>query len=187
MNLPGADRPGSVGRPLPHARVRVAVDGEIEIAGSLFSGYLGEPMPPTAWWPTGDLGCIDADGFVHVQGRKKHLLITGFGRNVSPEWVETNLRTEHAIAEAVVFGDAQPELSAVLWPAAPGMTSDALLQTAVDAANARLPDYARVRRWERARAAFSPESGFATANGRPRRPAIWQAHADALDTILATQ
>ena len=68
------------------------------------------------WWPTGDLGSIDADGFVHVQGRKKNVLITGFGRNVSAEWVETALRGEPLVAQAAVFGEGQPALSAVLWP-----------------------------------------------------------------------
>jgi long-chain acyl-CoA synthetase len=56
LNLPGAERPGSAGRPLPHARLRVADDGEILIAGSLFSGYLGDPAPVPEWWPSGDLG-----------------------------------------------------------------------------------------------------------------------------------
>ena len=95
------------------------------------------------------------------------------------------MRREHAIAEAVVFGDAQPELSAVLWPATRHCT-DAVLQAAVAAANAGLPDYARVRRWESARATFGPESGLATVNGRPNRAAIWQAHADAFDRSSRT-
>ena len=179
LNLPGADRPGSAGRPLPHARLRVTADGEIEVAGSLFAGYLRDPTPVPEWWPSGDLGHIDADGFVHISGRKKHLLITAFGRNVSPEWVETALRGEPAIAQAAVFGDGQPALSAVLWPMQPD-ADEAELQAAVNAANTRLPDYARIQSWVRARAAFGPETGLATANGRPQRPAIWDRHADAL-------
>ena len=185
LNLPGADRPGSVGRPLPHAQVRVAADGEIEVGGSLFNGYLGEGDAPRAdRWPTGDLGSIDAEGFLHVTGRKKNVLITGFGRNVAPEWVETALRGEDAIAEAVVFGDAEPSLSAVVWPS-PLAGDDLQLQCAVDAANATLPDYARVRRWVRGRAAFDADSGFATRNGRPQRSAIWRAHRDFLTQVPA--
>jgi long-subunit acyl-CoA synthetase (AMP-forming) len=143
------------------------------------SGYLGEAAAPPPWWPTGDMGALDADGFLHVHGRKKHVLITAFGRNVSPEWVETALRSQTAVAQAVVFGDAQPALSAVIWPATGG-AGDAELQAAVKAANAALPDYARVHRWARARAAFSAQTGLATANGRPQRDAILQSHADAL-------
>ena len=179
LNLPGADRPGTAGRALPHSRLRVAADGEIEVAGSLYSGYLGDVAPAAEWWPSGDLGEIDADGYLHLRGRKKHVLINAYGRNVSPEWVETALRSEAAIAQAVVFGEAQPALSAVLWPVLPDAT-DAMLQAAVDAANASLPDYARVHCWVRASAPFDAASGLATANGRPQRTAIWQRHASAL-------
>ena len=183
LDLPGAQRPGSVGHVLPHARIRVAADGELEIAGSLFCGYLGDPKPVPAWWPTGDLGTIDADGFVHVLGRKKNLLITGFGRNVSPEWVETTLRSHPAVLQSVVFGDGEPTLSAVLWPTSPAI-GDETLHAAVAAANAALPDYARIGRWTRGRAAFDPATGMATGNGRPQRRAIAALHADALDLRL---
>jgi long-chain acyl-CoA synthetase len=178
LNLPGADLPGSAGRPLPHARVRIAADGEVEVGASLMAGYLGDAAMPAAWWPTGDLGSIDADGFLHVQGRRKNVLITAFGRNVSPEWVEAALQDDPAIAVAVVFGDGQPALSAVLW-ALPG-ASDGDLLRAVNAANATLPDYARVAHWARAALPFTAESGMATANGRPQRGAILQTHGNAL-------
>ena len=180
LTLPGEQRPGSVGRVLPHARIRVAGDGELEVAGSLFSGYLGDPTPVPAWWPTGDLGTIDIDGFVHVHGRKRNVLITGFGRNVSPEWIETALRSQPAVLQAVVLGDGEPQLCAVLWPVSPAI-DDAALQAAVAAANASLPDYARIGRWTRGRAAFEPSTGLATVNGRPQRGAIAELHADALD------
>ena len=187
LNLPGAQRAGSVGRPLPHAQVRVAADGELLVAGSLFSGYLGDPSPVPVWWPSGDLGQVDADGFVHIAGRKKHVLITAFGRNVSPEWVETALRSEGAVLQAVVLGDGAPALGAVLWPTATDL-DDAALQAAVDRTNAGLPDYARVRHWLRARAPFDARSGMATANGRPQRAAVAALHADLLprtDTVAA--
>lgn len=179
LNLPGADRPGSVGRPLPHARVRTAPDGELEVAGSLMRGYLGDTASPPVWWPTGDLGEIDADGYVHVRGRKKHVLITAYGRNVSPEWVEAALRAEPGVAQAVVLGDGQPTLSAVLWPIGP-QVSDSVLAQAVDHANAGLPDYARIHHWVRGLAPFTVDSGLATANGRALRPQIEALHRDAL-------
>jgi len=182
LNLPGAERAGSAGRVLPHARVRVAPDGELLIAGSLFSGYLGDPAPVPEWWPTGDLGRVDDDGFVHVTGRKKNLLITAFGRNVSPEWVETALCSQPALLHAVVLGDGQPSLSAVLWPTHEAI-DDRTLQAAIDAANASLPDYARVATWVRGRAAFDASTGLATPNGRPRRDAILKAHAEGFDIV----
>ena len=191
LNLPGADRPGSVGRTLPHARVRVAADGEIEIAGSVMLGYLGEPSPAgdasaeATWWKTGDVGSVDADGYVHVHGRRRNVLITAYGRNVSPEWVETALTSDAAIAQAVVQGDGKPELEAVLWPAHTAVSNDALA-SAVARANAVLPDYARVRRYVRAKVPFTAQAGVCTPNGRPQRRAIEAMHADAfaaLDTV----
>ncbi|WP_255284204.1 AMP-binding protein [Hydrogenophaga pseudoflava] len=179
LNLPGADRPGSAGRPLPHAQVRICERGEIEVAGGLMLGYLGQPPLQGDWWPTGDLGEIDADGFVHVRGRIKHVLITAFGRNVSPEWVETALRSGRTLVQAVVLGDGEPALSAVVWPVSDALP-DAAIQAEIDAANASLPDYARVARWVRAQAPFTAGSGMATANGRPRRDAILTLHAQLL-------
>lgn len=170
LNLPGADRPGSAGRALPHARLRVRADGEIEVGGALMLGYVGGAPRSDPWWPTGDLGHIDADGFVHVTGRRKNVLITGYGRNVSPEWVETALQSQPEIAVATVFGDGEPALWAVLWPSALGST-DAAIERAVARANARLPDYARIARWVRAALPFSVATGLATANGRPQRAA----------------
>jgi hypothetical protein len=99
--------------------------------------------------------------------------------------VETALRSHGAVGQAVVFGDGQPALSAVLWPLRPE-TGDAALQAAVDAANAGLPDYARIARWTRGRAAFDAYTGLATANGRPQRAAVLQRHADALGLDLQT-
>lgn len=180
LNLPGADRPGSVGRPLPHARLRVRDDGEIECAGPLHLGYLGTDAPRGGeWWATGDLGCVDPDGFVHLRGRRKNVLITAFGRNVSPEWVEAALKSQDIVAEAVVFGESLASLRAVLWPTADDV-SDAALDAAVAAANVTLPDYARIGRWTRGAVRFSDATGVATSNGRPLRDAIEAMHAQAL-------
>ncbi|ARP81859.1 long-chain acyl-CoA synthetase [Bordetella genomosp. 8] len=176
LNLPGADRAGSAGRALPHARLRVAADGEIEIAGVHALGYLGHPPWSEAWMPTGDLGHIDADGFLHVSGRKKNVLITGFGRNVSPEWVELHLGSQPGIAQAVVLGEGQSALGAVVWPL-PG-AEDQTIQAGVERANQLLPDYARIGVWVRARAEFTAAAGMATPNGRPRREAIAARHGD---------
>jgi long-subunit acyl-CoA synthetase (AMP-forming) len=102
---------------------------------------------------------------------------------VSPEWVETALREEPAILQAVVFGDGALALSAVLWPTRDSV-SHAQLQAAVHAANATLPDYARIAHWTLAEAPFSTESGMATPNGRPQRSTILRTHAQRLQ--LAT-
>ena len=171
LNRPGANRPGSVGRPLPHVRVRLAEDGEVLVAGPVLLGYLGEPPFAGEWWPTGDLGEFDADGYLYLRGRKKHQFVTSFGRNVNPEWVEAELTQNGVLAQAFVHGEGQPENLALLWPLDPAC-SDAAIEAAVQQANAGLPDYARVGRWRRLEQPFTPANGLLTANGRPRRDAI---------------
>jgi long-subunit acyl-CoA synthetase (AMP-forming) len=176
LNLPGADRPGSVGRVLPHCRVRIATSGEIEIADAVSDTLLGGAAGTAGQWhPTGDLGRLDEDGFVWIDGRRRNVFITGFGRNVSPEWVEASLESEPAIARAVVYGEALDSPVAVLWPAARDLGIEALGR-AVREANLRLPDYARVGRWMVSSRPFDADSGMATPNGRPRRDAIASAH-----------
>jgi len=176
LNLPGADRPGSVGRALPHAGVRVSSAGEIEVSGTPMLGYLGHPaLTPQAWWATGDVGRIDPEGFIHLDGRRDALIVTAFGRNVSPEWVETVLQAQPAVGHAVVSGGREPALSAVLWPTCddvPAHARNAALAAAVAAANMTLPDYARIGRWIVADVPFAAATGLATTNGRPLREAI---------------
>jgi len=169
-----------VGRALPHARVRIAGDGEIAVAGTGMLGYLHEVAPGSPeqrWWRTGDVGEIDADGFLYLRGRRKNILITGFGRNVAPEWVEGVLQTQPVIGQAVVFGEGRRSLCAVLWPT-DADAADSTLEEAVGRANGELPDYARIGRWLRARRPLSAQAGTATPNGRPLREAILALHQD---------
>lgn len=182
VNRPGDSKPGTVGRPLPHVRLRFAADGEIEVGGSLFAGYLGDTDTKVdGYWPTGDVGYLDDEGYLHLTGRKKHIFITAFGRNVSPEWVERELTVTAAIAQAVVFGEAKPFNVAVLVPR---LGADAgAVEAAVAAANARLPDYARIRRWLVADVPFSLANGQWTGTGRPRRESIRQAYAERIRAI----
>lgn len=179
LNAPWQNRPGSAGRPLPHCRVSIAEDGEILVHGVSFRGYLGEPpRRPGEPVRTGDIGEIDADGFVHVRGRRDNLIVTSFGRNVSPEWVERELLAEPGVSQAVVFGDAGA------WPVALLVAPPQVpLEARVAAANARLPDYARVCRFARLDEPLSLANGLLTANGRPRRAAIRERHAALLHSL----
>lgn len=172
LGVPGADRAGSVGRPLPNRRVRIAADGEIEVGGGTMAGYLGTPAPGGAWLGTGDLGHLDGDGFLHIDGRKSNVLVTAYGRNVSPEWPESALLGTGVIGQAMVVGDARPFLAAAIVPLRPDLP-DAVLEDAVAKANRELPDYARVRAWFRT-APFGEADGTATANGRLRRAAAYE-------------
>ncbi|WP_409260327.1 AMP-binding protein [Pseudomonas putida] len=183
LNRPGALRPGSVGRPLPHVQVRIAEDGEVWVAGSVLLGYLGEPAVTSSWWATGDLGYLDNEGYLYLNGRKKHQFITSFGRNVNPEWVEAELTQSGVIAQAFVHGEGQPRNLALLWPLDPG-ASDEAIELAVQRSNAGLPDYAKVHVWRRLPGPLTPSEGTLTANGRPRREAILQRYHTLLSDIL---
>ncbi len=168
---PGRYRPGAVGRPLPHVDVSIE-DDEILVQGNAFLGYVGQPE---TWGAdavhTGDIGCIDADGFVHVSGRRKHQLITSFGRNLSPEWVESELLAGPMLQQAVIIGDDRPYCVALVLPRN-SSSSDADIAAWVHATNQRLPDYARILSWYRLPSALSHADGLLTENGRPKRIAI---------------
>jgi len=179
LNRPGQPHRGSVGRPLPHWRVEIADDGEIHVAGDGFLGYLDEAAHsgPIA---TGDLGAVDDAGLVSIQGRKKSLLISSYGRNISPEWPENELCQQAAIAQALVFGDGQSSCGALLVPSA---GADAVaIAAAVANANARLPDYAHIHHWLLA-SPFAPASGELTANGRLRRDHILDRYQTAIAAL----
>ena len=179
LNRPGACRPGSVGKALPHVEVRLAEDGEVLIKGSTLLGYLGEAPHVDEWWPSGDLGEFDPEGFLYLKGRKRHQFVTSFGRNVNPEWVEAELSQRRHIAQAFVYGEAMPRNHALLWPHRPECT-DEELSAAVAEANEALPDYAQVHHWTRVDHPFTPANGLLTANGRLRRDAIVERYREQL-------
>jgi long-chain acyl-CoA synthetase len=184
LNTPAADAPGSSGRVLPHVNVSI-VDGEIQVAGNAMLGYLGDPA---SWNPpriaTGDLGHVDANGFLHIDGRRKNLLISSYGRNISPEWVESELLGSALIAEAVVFGDGRPSCVALLTPAQRDATDEAIA-AAISAVNATLPDYARVKRWLRLPAPLAAGKDLLTPNGRPRRDRIEELYGAQINALYA--
>jgi long-subunit acyl-CoA synthetase (AMP-forming) len=119
VNRPKQRRPGTAGQPLSGLSVSID-DGEIIVDGpSITDGYLGQG-PANRPWRTGDLGEIDRDGFITVRGRKDSLLVTSFGRNVSPEWIETMLLADPRIAFCTVAGHGEPQLTVLLIPSAQG-------------------------------------------------------------------
>ncbi|AHL35645.1 AMP-dependent synthetase [Pseudomonas brassicacearum] len=120
MNTVGQQRLGSVGQPLAHVQVRIGADQTIEVkSSSLFSGYSGtDPsacsMSDDGWMDTGDLGSLDADGYLYVHGRKKNVICLPNGRNVSPEQVELEYRKYPGVNDAAVFFDERHGLVALL-------------------------------------------------------------------------
>lgn len=186
VNTPAAHRPGSVGQPLPHVALRFAEDGELLISGATLLGYSGDSGAAPEWWPTGDIGHLDADGYLYITGRKKHMFITSFGRNVAPEWVERELVLRAPIAQAALFGEARPWNTAVIVPR---VNKDGRIaqiediEQAVSEVNATLPDYARVGMWVFADAPFSIANQQLTPNGRLRREQIWHNYRSKIVTL----
>lgn len=185
LNTEQASRVGSVGQPLPHVQLKFAEDGEILVRGATLLGYTGQPADEAVpeYWPTGDLGHVDAAGYLHITGRKKNIFITSYGRNVAPEWVERELTLYPCIAQAAVYGEAKPWNVAVIVARGKGPQLADAVERAIADANSRLPDYARVRRWVAADAPFTPHNGQATANGRLRREAIRATYQSQLDNL----
>lgn len=181
LNTPQAKRLGSVGRALPHVSVSLDKGGQLRVSGWLMSGYLGDDL---AEGPqeiaTGDLAEIDAEGYVYIRGRLRNLFITSFGRNVSPEWIERELAHEPAIRHALAIGEGRPGVHALVCPARPELGHTAITH-AVERANERLPDYARVRRVVRMPEEPTLSNGLLTANGRLRRERILERFGALLD------
>ena len=186
LNLPGAERQGSVGRPLPHVQVRIADDGEVVVQGRLFLGYLGDagPAGETAWH-TGDLGYLDPDGYLFLTGRKKTVYCTAFGRNVAPEWLEGALAGHPYIAQAAAYGEGRPFNVAILVPR-PGIAPHELNQ-AVATVNGQLPDYARIGGWIAADQPFTPGNGQAGRTGCIRREAIHGHYRARIEQLYSTE
>ena len=183
LNRPEHNRPGSVGRALPHVTVRLGDDGEVLVRGSALLGYLGDEPFAEQWLHTGDIGEFDADGYLFLKGRKKHQFITSFGRNVNPDWVEAELTQRGTIGQAFVHGEGLSHNLALLWPLDP-TCSDEILAATVAQANANLPDYAQVHAWQRLPEPFTPANDLLTSNGRLRREAILSRYREALSELV---
>lgn len=157
-----------VGIPLAHRDIEI-IDGEI-VVKQQFLGYLGDTASASDKVFTGDLGELDAQGRLRILGRRKNLLISSLGRNISPEWPEALLTQSGLIRQAVLVGDAQPFCAALLYLANP--QAAALVPAYLDKVNQELPDYAQIKAYHLLTQALSVADGTLTANGRPRRAEV---------------
>ncbi len=183
LNTTAHNRPGSAGRPLPHVGLRITDDGEVVVAGQPFMGYLGEDWRGGSEWHTGDLGELDAEGYLYLRGRRRNVFITANGRNVAPEWVERELTLEPAIAQAAVFGEARAYNTAVIVISRGAAVPD--IEAALARVNRILPDYARVLRWVAADRPFSVADGLLTGTGRIRRDAVQRRYGRVIESIYS--
>ncbi len=180
LNTPWQARAGSVGKPLPGVQLSIADDGEILLTRRIPDDWGGVSEIKVA---TGDLGQIDADGFVYVSGRKSNLIVLATGRNVSPEWIETELNNSPLIQQSLVYGEAQPQLSALIH--AHSSVSNEQLDGALQRINQQLPAYAHITQWTRVHQAFNQADGTLTPNGRLRRRVILERLNDLNDTQIS--
>ena len=185
VNAPGAHRRGSVGKLLPHVRIRFSDDGEILINGATYQGYLGKEQHIPPFVHSGDLGFVDEDGYLYLTSRKKNIFITSFGRNVAPEWVERELVLAPCVDQAMVYGEAKPFNVAVI--VAPATTSRTEIQEAISNLNRELPDYARIKDWCLADAPFTISNDQLTATGRLRRAHIYAHYHDAIEAFYQSE
>lgn len=188
LNTPLVNHLGSIGQPLLHVQLRVDSHGELWVKGAIYAGYMAahgtitEPaLDVDGYLPTGDLAYQDAEGHWILSGRKKNLFITSFGRNVSPEWVETTLIQQAGLLQACVFGEARPYNVAVVVLAP--QASQAQVAQGIARANQSLPDYAQVGDVIYAKQPFTPQNGQLTANGRLKRDVIAAAYAAEINAL----
>jgi long-chain acyl-CoA synthetase len=212
-NTPAAFKLGTVGRPVPGIEVRIADDGEILARGPLNTpGYLNLPEQTAAlldedgWLHTGDIGAIDDDGFVSVVDRKKELIITSGGENISPAAVENVLVANPLVAQALAFGDRRRFVVALLtldgevapaWARARGIEATSLAElaenpvvleavsAAVETANARLARVQQVKRWQLLPVEWTAESEELTPTFKLKRRIIHNKYADVIDSLYA--
>lgn len=182
VNTPAHCNHHSSGRPLPHLQLHLD-QGEILVRGNSMLGYLDEPQ---SWGQTeirtGDLGHLDAQGFLQINGRRKNLIISSFGRNISPEWVESEVLANPLIADCVVYGDARPYCVALIAVRS-RQADDAMVQAWLDRVNATLPDYAQIRAWHRLPQPLAALPQLVTSNGRPRREAVFDYFREPLERL----
>ncbi|MFD8688547.1 AMP-dependent synthetase/ligase [Streptomyces sp. NPDC059651] len=205
-------RLGSVGRPVESAEVRLAEDGEILVRGaSVFSGYLQpdgsvlSPLDADGWLATGDIGRMDEDGYLWLTDRKKEMIITSTGKNVSPALVENALKEHPLIGQAMVHGDNRSYLVALLvldaeaapaWAASHGVETGggpaalaehpavrAEVDRAVAAANSRLNRTEQIKRYELLAQEWGPATGELTPSLKMRRRVIRDKYAEALSGL----
>ncbi|MGW2863487.1 AMP-dependent synthetase/ligase [Streptomyces sp. SDr-06] len=198
LNHPGAVRYGTVGRPVSGCEVRIAPDGEVLARGPMvFPGYhANEPgtadaLDADGWLHTGDLGALDADGYLTITGRKKDLIITSAGKNLTPSHVELAVERSRIVSHAVLAGDRRPYPVALITvdaQEAAGLSEAevrARVQEAVSAANAQVSRPARIRGFAVLPREFSVERGELTPTLKVRRGVVLARYAAEVDRLYA--
>ncbi|MGW2228863.1 AMP-dependent synthetase/ligase [Streptomyces formicae] len=208
---PLAPRPGTVGLPVPGTAVRIADDGEVLIKGGIvFGSYWNNPAATDAvltndWFATGDLGALDDDGYLTITGRKKDILVTSGGKNVSPAVLEDRLRSRAPVGQCIVVGDNRSYIAALItldpeavghWLAVRKRPKDTPLadlardpqlladvQKAVDHANAAVSRAESIRKFAVVEGEFTEDNGLLTPSLKIKRHAVTAAYAGEIEAL----
>jgi long-chain acyl-CoA synthetase len=189
LNRLGANRPGTVGCALPSTEVRIAPDGEVLVRGpqvaAIAVGSAEGPLAPGGWLATGDLGALVSDGRLVINGRKKEILVTSYGKNIHPAGIEARIREIPGVADVVLLGDGRPYVSALLWLKDGSFSLAALaeLDEAVRRQNEGLSRAERVKRWAVLEEPLSMERGELTGNLKIRRRAVASRRAREIEAL----
>ena len=213
VNTPAHLKIGSVGRPAPGATIRVAEDGELLMSGkNVYQGYWHNPTATAesivdGWFHTGDIGEIDADGYVTITGRKKELIVTAGGKNVAPAVLEDRLRAHPLISQCMVVGDKQPFIACLVTldpEALPGWLKSkhrdeslssaqlaqdpevvAEIQSAVDEANKAVSKAEAIRKFEILFEDWTEAGGHLTPSLKLKRRVVMEQYADAVEGLYS--
>jgi long-chain acyl-CoA synthetase len=214
LNLPGQQRIGTVGRPVPGCSVKIGDDGEVMLkGGTVFERYwhnedaTREAFDSDGWFRTGDLGALDDDGYLSITGRKKDLIVTAGGKNVAPAVLEDRLRAHWLVGQCVVVGDRRPYVGALItvdsevfpqWKRDRGLEDSATLETvrehpallaelqkAVDDANRAVSRAEAIRRFRVLLDEFTIEGGQLTTTLKVKRQHVVEQYAGEIDLLYA--
>ncbi len=208
VNRPGKNRIGTVGPPVPGTEVRIAQDGEVLVKGPcVMKEYHGKPEATAevlrdGWFATGDIGHLDEAGYLKITDRKKDIIVTAGGKNVAPQNLENELKTDPMISQVMVHGDRRKFLSALVtlneeyartWAAENGVPAGAPLdrdpkvqarvQQAIDALNARQASYATVKKFAIVPNDFTQATGELTPTLKVKRKVVTQKYQAILDAF----
>lgn len=211
LNIPGATRIGSVGLPVPGHEVAIAEDGEVLLRGPvIFGGYWNQPevtaeaFDDQGWYRTGDIGALDAEGYLTITGRKKEIIVTAGGKNVYPTPLEESVRVHPLVSQIVVVGESRPFVSALVtldaeslpvWCKAKGLPQMSLgeasvhpqvreeVQAAVDEANQSVSRAESIRSFTILDTELSEETGHLTASLKLRRHQVIKDFAEDIEGI----
>jgi long-chain acyl-CoA synthetase len=207
VNIPGANKIGTVGKPFPGVSIRIADDGEVLVKGRhVFDGYWNneratkEAVDPEGWFHTGDVGELDGDGYLSITGRKKEILVTAGGKNVAPAPLEDAIRAHRLISQVMVVGDDRPFIAALVtldpeameqWKQANGKaeisTADPALlsevQSAVDVANRMVSKPEQIKKFVILENDLTEETGHLTPSLKVKRALVMRDYAKQVDEL----